>query len=83
MTVMPYAEYFNTRWTAVDNVADLAALEAAHPRTWIVYSTPTRMKAAQPAIWERLQRDYRAEQTFWGTLGGSELVVMSRQRALR
>ena len=83
MTVMPYAEYFNSGWPAVDSIEALQALEASHARTWIVYCTPTRMKAAQPEIWSRLERDYAVVGTFWGTLGGSEVVVVRRDAAAR
>jgi 4-amino-4-deoxy-L-arabinose transferase-like glycosyltransferase len=83
MTVMPYAEFFNMPWSAVDNVDALAAIEADHPRTWLVFCTPTRLAAAQPAMWERLQREYRVIETFWGTLGGSEVVVAMRERVER
>lgn len=83
MTVMPYAEFFTAHWTAVDKVEALEALEASHPRTWIVYCTPTRMRAAQPEIWERLQRDYREAAVFWGTLGGSQVVVAVCERPAR
>jgi hypothetical protein len=80
MTVMPYADFYTAPWTPVDNVEALQALESAHARTWVVYSTPTRMRAAQPQIWEHLQLHYRVAETFWGTLGGSEIVVAVRER---
>jgi mannosyltransferase len=75
MTVMPYSEYFSTGWTPVDTAAALESLEAEHERTWVVYSTPTRMKAAQPEIWERLQQRYQSARAFGGTLANSEIVV--------
>jgi hypothetical protein len=81
MTAMPYAELYGKNWQAVDNEADLVALEALHPRTWIVYTTPTHMQAAFPDIWRRLGEQYRAVETFWGTLGGCEVIVAVRERA--
>lgn len=83
MTVMPYRDFYNCAWTPVDNVDALEAQEAQHPRTWIVYCTPTRMKAALPEIWTRIERDYRVVGTYYGTLGGSEVVVALRERSER
>jgi len=78
MTVVPYRDYYDCAWTPVDSVEALESLERTHPRTWIVYCTPTRMKAAEPEIWARIERDYRVQLTCWGTLGGSEVVVALR-----
>jgi hypothetical protein len=75
MTTMPYAEYYGRTWPSVDNVAALQTIEALHPRTWIVYTTPTRMKTEFPELWARLESEYTVVRTFWGTLGGSEVVV--------
>lgn len=78
MTVMPYRDYYDCAWNPVDSLEALEALERAHSRTWIVYCTPTRMKAAEPEIWARMEREYRVQATCWGTLGGSEVVVALR-----
>jgi hypothetical protein len=75
MTAMPYGEFYGRSWPSVDNVADLMRIEALHPRTWIVYTTPTRMKFEHADVWARLASDYDVQATFWGTLGGSEVVV--------
>jgi mannosyltransferase len=80
MTVLPYSEYFGAGWTPVDTVEALESLEASHDRTWIVYSTPTRLKAAQPEIWSRLEQRYDVQREFGGTLGGSEVVVALYER---
>ncbi len=79
MTVMPYRDYYACTWTAVDTIETLETLERSHPRTWIVFCTPTRMKASQPDIWARIEREYRVQKTYWGTLGGSEVVVALRE----
>ncbi len=83
MTVLPYRDYYDCAWTPVDTVEALEELERAHSRTWIVYCTPTRMKAAQPQIWARIEREYRVQATFWGTLGGSEVSVALREPAAK
>lgn len=93
MTTLPYAEYFIEPWSSVDipdvarpdperSLAALQAIEAAHPRTWIVFTTPPQLRARQPRVWERIEREYVAQrETFWGTLAGGEVVVARRDRS--
>jgi hypothetical protein len=79
-TVAPYRDYYTARWTAVDNLADLRRVEAAHPRTWIVYTSPDRMQSEHPDVWERIARDYAALQAFRGTLDGGDVFVASHPK---
>ncbi|MBM3989918.1 MAG: glycosyltransferase family 39 protein [Planctomycetes bacterium] len=83
MTILPYRDYYDCAWTPVDSIEALAALERAHARIWLVYCTPTRLKAAEPELWAHLERDYRVQTTCWGTLGGSEVVVVRRDAGAR
>ncbi|MCE9596247.1 MAG: glycosyltransferase family 39 protein [Planctomycetes bacterium] len=79
MTDLPYQELFHAGWATVDSLAQLEALERAHPRTWIVYCTPTFLAARQPEVWRRLQDEYSEAKVFPGTVGGSEVVVRVRR----
>lgn len=78
MTDLPYREYFVTGWSHAGDLDGLVAIERAHRRTWVVYTTPTHLRAKQPDIWDRLQREYREAGIFKGTVGGSEVVVAVR-----
>jgi len=92
MTTLPYGEYFMEPWPSVDipdtarpdpqrSLEALQALEAEHPRTWIVYTTLPQMRARQPEILARIESEYVAQSaTFWGTLGGGEVFVARRDR---
>lgn len=92
MTTLPYAAYFTEPWTSVDipdaarpdsqrSLDALLAIETAHPRTWIVFTTPPQLLARQPLVWQRIESEYTAQrETFWGTLGGGEVVVVRRDR---
>jgi hypothetical protein len=92
MTTLPYAAYFTEPWPSVDipdaarpdsqrSLDALLAIEAAHPRTWIVFTTPPQLLARQPLVWQRIESEYTAQrETFWGTLGGGEVVVARRDR---
>jgi 4-amino-4-deoxy-L-arabinose transferase-like glycosyltransferase len=78
MTRLPFLDWLHTGWTAVDGEPALAAVEAAHGRTWVAYTFPARLAAVQPALWARLRRDYRVAREFPGTVGGGTIVVMVR-----
>jgi hypothetical protein len=80
MTVMPYRDLYGAGWSVVDNLPDLEAIERIHPRTWLVYTTPTRLQAEHPDLWAHLEAEYEASRTFWGTVSGGEVVVMTRSR---
>lgn len=79
MTDLPYQEYLHAGWASVASLDQLLELEARHPRVWIVYCTPTFLRARQPEVWRRLQEEYAEAKVFPGTVGGSEVVVRSRR----
>lgn len=76
LTVFPYREWLARDWDAVGNEAELAAIEAGHPRTWLVYTFPVRLQVVQPGIWNRLAARYRRAAEFPGTIGGGTIVIM-------
>jgi hypothetical protein len=63
---------------AVRSEQELLAAEAAGGRTWLVYSFPTHLAAAEPEVWARIQREYRRIAEFPGTLAGGTVYLMSR-----
>jgi 4-amino-4-deoxy-L-arabinose transferase-like glycosyltransferase len=78
MTTYVLGEYLKVDTLDVERPQDLKAIEAAHPRTWFLYTFPTRLRAVHPELWEYLQADYTEVRTFWGSIGGGEVVVMRR-----
>jgi len=80
MTDLPYGVYLEAGWSSISDVAGLGRLEASHPRTWILYSFPTRLAAVRPEVWERLERDYRKAAEFPGTVRGGTIVVLVKER---
>jgi 4-amino-4-deoxy-L-arabinose transferase-like glycosyltransferase len=63
---------------AVRSEEELLAAEAAGDRTWLIYSFPTHLAAAEPEVWARIQREYRRVAEFPGTLAGGTVYLMSR-----
>jgi len=75
MSRVAYQNYFAPQYAGISSEQELEQLEAKHPRTWILYTFPTRLKVVQPGIWDRLQRRYATAAEFPGTVGGGAVVV--------
>jgi hypothetical protein len=78
LSAYPYAQYLGTDWQSISSETELQQIEAAHRRTWVVYTFPARLSAVQPAIWERLQQHYTTVAEFPGTVGGGAIIVKVR-----
>jgi hypothetical protein len=79
LTRFPYEQYLRTGWSFAADEGALAAIEARHPKTWIVYTFPARLSATQPALWAHIQRTYDRAARFGGTVGGGAVIVMVRE----
>ncbi len=76
LTSYPYAKYFRRSWYSVESAAALEKIEREHPKTYVLYTFPTRLAAVQPDIWTRLQKRYVPAASFAGTVGGGAIVIM-------
>jgi hypothetical protein len=76
MTRFPYENYYHAGWLAADNEAELASIQARHPRTWVVYTMPARLSQVAPELWRHLELDYTQAASFGGTVGGGAVIVM-------
>ncbi|MDI3337078.1 glycosyltransferase family 39 protein [Defluviimonas aestuarii] len=72
---LPYNQYYQKGWVRIDTVADLDTLLAGGGRVWVLYTLPVQARTAHPDLMDRLERDFTTAETFWGTLGGGEIVV--------
>ncbi len=79
MSILPYQEYRGREWLVVQDTAELAEVEQAHARTWLVYTFPTSLEALQPDVWDRMRAGYREAARFPGTVRGGDIVVMVRE----
>ncbi|MFQ5745769.1 MAG: glycosyltransferase family 39 protein [Gemmatimonadota bacterium] len=80
MTDLPYRAYLRAGWASIRDAADLDRLEAAHARTWVLYTFPTRLAAVHPDLWRRLEGEYRPAAEFPGTVRGGSIVVLLKER---
>jgi mannosyltransferase len=72
---IPFQRFYRTGWDRVENLAQLDAIMAQHPHTWVVYTMPMHTEAAFPEISARLRSDFRELGRFPGTLNGGAVVV--------
>ncbi|HSJ62701.1 MAG TPA: glycosyltransferase family 39 protein [Gemmatimonadaceae bacterium] len=79
MARFTFRRYLGRDWPAAETVASLAAIEAQHPRTWVVYTFPARLEATQPALLHYVRNNYSRAARFTGTVGGGAVIVMVRE----
>jgi len=59
---------------------DLDELEAAHSRTWLLYSFPNSFQDSKPDVWNKVRADYTPVRIFSATVNGSDIVIMMNLR---
>ncbi|MDH3733036.1 MAG: glycosyltransferase family 39 protein [Gemmatimonadota bacterium] len=79
MAILPYRRWRGRDWLEVHRADELAEVEAAHERTWLLYSFPTSLRALEPDVWERIESEYREVERFPGTVRGGDILVMVRE----
>lgn len=78
MTRLPYRDFYRTGWIAADSQTNLAALQPASGRTWVLYTFPERLRAVDPALWESIRCCFTEARRFPGTVQGGTIWVMVR-----
>lgn len=76
LTRFPCERYYGCGFLTANSGAELAAIEQAHPATWVLYTFPIRLAAVAPDFWQRLQTGYQQVAIFRGTVGGGDIIVM-------
>jgi len=71
-------DYLRADVRTVESEAELVAAENTGPKTWMLYSFPTHLAAAEPEVWARIQREYHSVAEFPGTLAGGTVYLLSR-----
>jgi mannosyltransferase len=70
-----YSLYYAPSWKTVRTARELAQTEAQAHHTFVVYTLPIELRAAEPELWNAIQSGFETERIFWGTLGGGEVYV--------
>jgi len=78
MTEVPFIDMYGRPWLLAVNREQLASIEAAHARTFVLLTFPVRVAAISPELWAHVQRNYRKAAEFPGTVTGGEIIVMMR-----
>lgn len=76
MSGFVYSRYLQPSWRWVRSANELSSVENRRGRTWVLYTFPTKLSAADPEIWRRLQQSYRPAAEFPGTVGGGTVYVV-------
>lgn len=79
MTEVPFIDMYRRPWLCSVNRDQLASVEAAHARTFVLLTFPVRVAAITPDLWGHAQRNYAKAAEFPGTVTGGEIIVMMRQ----
>ncbi|HVS10565.1 MAG TPA: glycosyltransferase family 39 protein [Planctomycetota bacterium] len=72
---LPFEELHRAGWSDAGSLEELMDAERRHPRTWLVYTMPTLLRAWQPGIWERIQSEYSVVRSFPGSVGDGDIVI--------
>jgi 4-amino-4-deoxy-L-arabinose transferase-like glycosyltransferase len=67
-------------WPAVEKPADVDAVRADAPRTWLVYTLPLHVESVYPELMAKVRTEFTVEARFQGTLGGGTIFVCSGER---
>jgi len=70
-----YEKLYRKNWPAVQTLAQLDAIRANSPRTWLVYTFPPEVRAVYPEIMSSVDRDFQTVRVFPGSVGSGNVFV--------
>ncbi len=71
-----YRLYYAPEWPEIMTVKELNENKSKNGYTWVIYTLPSYVKSALPALYKILESDYEHMKTFPGTLGDGNMIVM-------
>jgi hypothetical protein len=74
------AGYYGYPYEIVDSLPQLRALEARHPRVWVVTTLEGLVAVEDSALVTHLHEEYRAVDELPGTVGGGVMHIYVRER---
>lgn len=81
LAAYPYQTLYRADAEEVKTVADLDAVRARAPRTWLLYTLGFQVASVEPELMRSIERDFVVERQFPGTLGGGVVFVCRSDRA--
>lgn len=75
LTVLPYQRFYKVDWDDVTTVNELNEARSFGARTWLVYTMPIVLKAANPEIMNSIEANFQTIKEFSGTVNGGNIVV--------
>jgi hypothetical protein len=78
MLELPMNQWLGLGWPVVEDAETLRTVEQTHDRTWVVYTFPIRLRTLHPDLWARLEAEYGAAHVLPGTVGGGDIVILTR-----
>ena len=81
LAAYPYQTLYRADAEEVKTVADLDAVRARAPRTWLLYTLGFEVASVEPELMRSIERDFVVERQFPGTLGGGAVFVCRADRA--
>lgn len=75
LTALPYESFYKVGWKEIRALEDLKMVRSVAKRTWLVYTMPTLVESANPAIMSSIRHDFRVVKEFPGTLNGGSIFV--------
>lgn len=70
-----FQNYFAPDWRFVQTRAELDEFRQKHDRVWLVYTLPIELRSRWGDLAEAIDANFKEVKTFYGTLGGGEVVV--------
>lgn len=74
-TTFPYKHLYKMDWETVETLEILNSVCAHAKRTWLLYTMPRYLQSDYPEIMSKIQRDFKIEKQFYGSLSGGTIVV--------
>lgn len=83
MMRLPLVTWLGKPWPVIADSIALQGLERADATTWVLDAFPIRTSEKTPALWAYLRREYTTVHMVPATIGGGEIVVLSKRAGLK
>lgn len=78
MLDLPINRWLGRDWPVVTDLKDLRAIEQRARTTWVAYTFPIPLEAAEPELWHHLSTAYREARVIPASVGGGAIVIVRR-----